>query len=127
MVVPSSVWHSESNTYDLFLIRRLLSNKAYYTNAFPSTLVLAFNPIKGIEIKFIEEVCFLIHFFHPIDRSQVLEGCSRSSEENLIMLSSIADDENPYYVNLDWAVFHVQVYDLPVSKMTNEMARFIGN
>ncbi|KAL0383104.1 UNVERIFIED_CONTAM: hypothetical protein Scaly_0597700 [Sesamum calycinum] len=46
--------------------------------------------------------------------------------KNLLVLSPIAA-KNPQEVNLDWAEFHTHVHGLPLSKMSKEMAVFIGN
>ncbi|KAL0396908.1 UNVERIFIED_CONTAM: putative mitochondrial protein [Sesamum calycinum] len=62
-----------------------------------------------------------------VDRNRVVDGCPWSFEKNLLVLSPIAANENPQEVNLDWAEFHTHVHGLPLSKMSKEMAVFIGN
>ncbi|KAL0285579.1 UNVERIFIED_CONTAM: hypothetical protein Scaly_2814400 [Sesamum calycinum] len=54
-------------------------------------------------------------------------GAPGLSRKNLLVLNSIAPNENPQEVNLDWAEFYVHVQGLPLSKMSKEMAAFIGN
>ncbi|KAL0296119.1 UNVERIFIED_CONTAM: hypothetical protein Sradi_6664000 [Sesamum radiatum] len=89
--------------------------------------MLSFNPVRGMDLKLLNGNRFLLKFNHIIDRNRVLEGCPWSFEKNLLVLSSIGANENPSDVNLDWAEFHVHAHGLPLSKMTKEVACFIGN
>ncbi|KAL0367991.1 UNVERIFIED_CONTAM: hypothetical protein Scaly_1018000 [Sesamum calycinum] len=73
----------------------------FHTDAFKTTLVAAFNPVRGMDLKPLTENRFLLKFNHIVDRNRD--------------------------VNLDWAAFHIHVHGLPLSKMWKEMAQFIGN
>ncbi|KAL0457798.1 UNVERIFIED_CONTAM: hypothetical protein Slati_0407000 [Sesamum latifolium] len=85
------------------------------------------NPVKGMEMRRLEEGRFLIRFNHIIDRSRALEGCPWSFEKNTMILSGLGANENPLNVDLDWCEFFVHVHDLPLSKMNFGVASLIGN
>ncbi|KAL0375750.1 UNVERIFIED_CONTAM: hypothetical protein Scaly_0692600, partial [Sesamum calycinum] len=82
-----------SDSFELCLVGRLLSQRPFHADTLKSTLLLAFNHVRGMDLK-------------PLE-----------------VLSSVALNENPQDVNLDWAVFH----GLPLSKMSEAMAKFIDN
>ncbi|KAL0445841.1 UNVERIFIED_CONTAM: hypothetical protein Slati_1712000 [Sesamum latifolium] len=43
------------------------------------------------------------------------------------VLGMVHEHDNPRRVNLDWCEFHVLVHDLPIGKMTKDMAILLGN
>ncbi|KAL0399756.1 UNVERIFIED_CONTAM: hypothetical protein Sradi_2318900 [Sesamum radiatum] len=47
--------------------------------------------------------------------------------KNLMVLAKVENHENPNTVDLDWCSFHVLIHDLPIGRMTKEIAEFIGN
>ncbi|KAL0406150.1 UNVERIFIED_CONTAM: hypothetical protein Slati_3928900 [Sesamum latifolium] len=85
------------------------------------------DPIKGVDIRRLEEGRFLLCFNHIIDRNCALDGCPWSFEKNTLILSNIGINENPQQVNLDWCEFVVHVHDLPLSKMNFVIVSLIGN
>ncbi|KAL0430337.1 UNVERIFIED_CONTAM: hypothetical protein Sradi_0659700 [Sesamum radiatum] len=127
VIIASNLWYSDSDTFDLCLVGRWLSHKPFHADILKSTLLLAFNPVRGMEFKLLDGNRFLLKFHHIVDRNRVLDGCPWSFDKNLLILNSIAMNENPQDVNLDWAAFHVHVHGLPLSKMSKDMARFIGD
>ncbi|KAL0458691.1 UNVERIFIED_CONTAM: hypothetical protein Slati_0496300 [Sesamum latifolium] len=80
-----------------------------------------------MELKILEGNRFLLKFNHIIDRNRVLDGCPWSFEKHLLVLNAIGTNENPNDVSLDWSEFHIHVNGLPLSKMLENMAKFIGN
>ncbi|KAL0438583.1 UNVERIFIED_CONTAM: hypothetical protein Slati_2341300 [Sesamum latifolium] len=127
VAIASNLWYSDSDSHELYLVGRLLSHKPFHADALKSTLPLAFNPVRGMNFKLLEDHRFLLKFNHIVDRNRVLNGCPWSFERNLLILSAITMNENPQEVNLDWAAFHIHVHGLPLSKMSKEMSHFIGD
>ncbi|KAL0326209.1 UNVERIFIED_CONTAM: hypothetical protein Sradi_5190200 [Sesamum radiatum] len=111
----------------MYLVGRLLYLRPFCADALKSTLLIAFNPVRGMDLKPLHGNHFLLKFNHIVDRNWVLEGCQWSFEKNLLVISSINLNENPQEVCLDWPEFHVHVHGLPLSKMLRDMAIFIGN
>ncbi|KAL0355953.1 UNVERIFIED_CONTAM: hypothetical protein Sradi_4042200 [Sesamum radiatum] len=127
VVVALNIWYSDSESFELCLVGRILTLRPFHVDALKTTLLLAFNPVRGMELKPLEGNRFILKFNHIVDRNRVLEGCLWSFEKNLLVPNSINLNENPQEVNLDWAEFYIHVHGLPLSKMSKEMAKFIGD
>ncbi|KAL0291650.1 UNVERIFIED_CONTAM: hypothetical protein Sradi_7018600 [Sesamum radiatum] len=85
------------------------------------------DPVKGLDIRRLEEGRFLLRFHHIIDRNRALDGCPWSFKKNTLILSSVGINENPMHVDLNWCEFYVHIHDLPLSKMNLGVAELIGN
>ncbi|KAK4433394.1 hypothetical protein Salat_1101700 [Sesamum alatum] len=103
------------------------SPRQIHTEALKSTLASSFNPVKGMDFRMIDGNRFLHKFHHTIDRDRVVEGAPLALNKNLLVLHLVGENENPVTVNLDHCDFYIHVYNLPVGKMTKEMAAFIGD
>ncbi|KAK4438077.1 hypothetical protein Salat_0141800 [Sesamum alatum] len=127
VVIASNLWYSDSENSELYLAGHFLSQKPFHADALKSTLLLSFNPVRGMDLKPLEGNRFLLKFNHIVDRNRVLEGCPWALKKYLLILSPIGTNENPRDVNLGWADFHIHAHSLPLSKMSREVARFFGN
>ncbi|KAL0385613.1 UNVERIFIED_CONTAM: hypothetical protein Sradi_2955600 [Sesamum radiatum] len=127
VVIPLGLWDGETDPEGFCLVERLLSRKSFNFEALHTTLSTAFNPIRGMTVKLIEDNHLLFIFNHQIDRKRVLENAPWAYEKNLLVLNMVGEEENPMKVDLDWCDFHVHIHDLPLGKMNKEMATFIGN
>ncbi|KAK4423075.1 hypothetical protein Salat_1890100 [Sesamum alatum] len=56
-----------------------------------------------------------------------MEGCPWSFEKNILVLNEVKENEHPQGVDLNWCPFHVHVHDLPIRKITRDIAAYIGN
>ncbi|KAL0292489.1 UNVERIFIED_CONTAM: hypothetical protein Sradi_6986200 [Sesamum radiatum] len=127
VVMPTGVWHADSESRGFHVVGRLLSHKPYHGEALKIILHSSFNPAKGMEISFIEHDRFLLKFAHVLDRERVLANGPWAFEKNLLVLATVAEDENPDEVDLNWCPFHVRIHGLPIGKMTSDVASFIGS
>ncbi|KAK4433454.1 hypothetical protein Salat_1107700 [Sesamum alatum] len=109
------------------VVGRLLSNKGFHFDSLRSTILQSFNPLKGADVKLIGDNRWLFRFNHHLDQRRVLENYPWAFDKHLLILHSVDAEENPATVDLEWCEFHVHVHDLPLGKMTREMAEFIGN
>ncbi|KAL0283171.1 UNVERIFIED_CONTAM: hypothetical protein Sangu_2906700 [Sesamum angustifolium] len=124
LVLPMGLWHSKPLIQGFFVVGRIISQKAFHSEALQNTLKLAFNTVRGFEFKMIEGDRFLLKFLHILDRDRVLERCPWAYDKQLLVLTPV-DDSN--LVDLNWCEFHIHVHGLPLGKMTKEIAAFIGN
>ncbi|KAK4432371.1 hypothetical protein Salat_0999200 [Sesamum alatum] len=69
----------------------------------------------------------LFRFDHQIDMKRVIDNSPWAFDRNLLVIKPVAVEENPMKVDLDWCDFHTHIHDLPLGKMTKEIAKFIGN
>ncbi|KAK4425156.1 hypothetical protein Salat_1709500 [Sesamum alatum] len=100
MVMADEVWHKDSGNYQLCLVGRVLTNRAYNFEGM------------GRSVK---------------DKNCALAGCPWSFVRNLLILNRISINANPMYVDLNWSKFHVQIHGVPLSRMNLEIATLIGN
>ncbi|KAL0430791.1 UNVERIFIED_CONTAM: hypothetical protein Sradi_0705100 [Sesamum radiatum] len=126
-MVPLGIWHNNSDPKGFYMVDRLLGRRSFNFEALKNTLINSFNPIKGLDIRLIEEGRILLTFAHTLDRKRVVDGGPWAFEKNLLVLSEVDGDDNPARIELNWVDFAVHVHDLPLSRMTKEMAEFIGN
>ncbi|KAK4416896.1 hypothetical protein Salat_2515100 [Sesamum alatum] len=127
MAMPDEIWQQDSGQYQLCLVGRVLTSRAYNCEGMCQSVKDMLNAVKGLEIKQLPGGHFLLPFSYIIDKNRALVGCPRSFEHNLLILNSISIDANPMLVDLGWCEFHVQVHDLPLSQMNLEVATLIGN
>ncbi|KAL0345400.1 UNVERIFIED_CONTAM: hypothetical protein Sradi_4371300 [Sesamum radiatum] len=127
VVVPDGLWSIDSESHKLFLVGRLLSTKQPKFEALAASVKSMFNPVKGLEMRRLEEGRFLLRFNHILDRNRAMDGCPWCFEKNVLILNGVGVNENPMHVNLDWCDFFVHIHDLPLSKMNFGIASLIGN
>ncbi|KAK4438680.1 hypothetical protein Salat_0202500 [Sesamum alatum] len=111
----------------LYLVRHLLDRRPAKFNFLKETLVVVMNPVKGMDIRCIADNTFLFIFRHELDKNRALEGCPWNFEKNILILNEVGKDENPLSVDLSWCSFFVHIHDLPIRKITREVAKTIGN
>ncbi|KAL0287553.1 UNVERIFIED_CONTAM: hypothetical protein Sradi_7122900 [Sesamum radiatum] len=127
VIVPLGLWHGESDSPGYYLVVKLLSRWSFNFEALKNTLLNSFNPIKGLEMRLIDNGCILFNFAHTIDRKRVIEGGPWAFEKNLLVLKAIEEDDDPASIDLNWVNFFVHVHGLLLGRMSRHMAEFIGN
>ncbi|KAL0320307.1 UNVERIFIED_CONTAM: hypothetical protein Sradi_5292200 [Sesamum radiatum] len=125
--VLSGLWKANLDFHKLCVVGRLLSNKPFKFEALCSSIRSMILPVKGMDIRQLEEGRILIRFNHIIDKQRALEGCPSSFEKNILFLNSVGDFENPMHVALEVCDFYVHVHDLPLSMMNRGVATLVGN
>ncbi|KAL0301649.1 UNVERIFIED_CONTAM: hypothetical protein Sradi_6441700 [Sesamum radiatum] len=127
LVCPTGLWHTEPLARGFFIVGRLLSSKPFHPEALQTTLRTAFNPVKGMDLKMIEDSRFLLKFFHVVDRDRVLDRCPWAFDKNLLVFAPVEASNDPNLIELNHCDFHIHIHGLPLGKMTKEVASFIGN
>ncbi|KAL0451724.1 UNVERIFIED_CONTAM: hypothetical protein Slati_1150500 [Sesamum latifolium] len=127
VLVPGGLWEAHVESHNLCLVGRLLSNRPYRHEALSTSLLSMLQPVKGMDVKQLDEGRILLGFEHIIDKQRAQEGCPWSFEKNILILKPIGELENPMHVALDDCDFFIHVHDLPLSMMNLGMATLIGN
>ncbi|KAL0301822.1 UNVERIFIED_CONTAM: hypothetical protein Sradi_6459000 [Sesamum radiatum] len=127
VVISLNLWHSDSDLQGFCAVGRLLSHKSFHFDALRSTLIAAFNPIRGMDMRLIDGNRILFCFNHQVDRKRVMDNAPWAYEKSLLVLKAVESDENPMKTDLDWCDFHAHIHDLPLGKMNKDFAKFIGN
>ncbi|KAK4422753.1 hypothetical protein Salat_1857800 [Sesamum alatum] len=87
----------------------------------------SFNPVKGMDLRPLDNNKFLLRFNHVIDRNRVMDRCPWAYEKYILILAVVNEAENPSTIDLNWCDFHIQVHGIPHGKITRDMACFIRN
>ncbi|KAL0327910.1 UNVERIFIED_CONTAM: putative mitochondrial protein [Sesamum calycinum] len=94
LVCPTGLWHTEPLARGFFIVGRLLSSKPFHPEALQTTLRTTFNPVKGMDLKMIEDSRFLLKFFHVVDRDRVLDRCPWAFDKNLLVFAPVDLDSS---------------------------------
>ncbi|KAL0405167.1 UNVERIFIED_CONTAM: hypothetical protein Slati_3830600 [Sesamum latifolium] len=74
-LMPSGLWQSNSGAHNLCLVGRLLSTKPYRFKALCSSIQSMLLLVKGLDIKSLQEGCFLLRLNRIINRQRAMDGC----------------------------------------------------
>ncbi|KAK4435593.1 hypothetical protein Salat_0722800 [Sesamum alatum] len=74
VMVPLGLWHAETDSQGFYLVGRLLGRRNFNFEALKQTLMNVFNPLKGLDIRLIENGRLLFKFTHILDRKRVIEA-----------------------------------------------------
>ncbi|KAL0401022.1 UNVERIFIED_CONTAM: hypothetical protein Slati_4132100 [Sesamum latifolium] len=72
VILPRGLWEANTDSLKLCSVGRLLSNRPIRFETLCSSLQSMLLPVKGMEIKQLEEGCFLLRFQHIIDKTPQL-------------------------------------------------------
>ncbi|KAK4430684.1 hypothetical protein Salat_0830000 [Sesamum alatum] len=123
--MPLGTWHGDADLKGFYLVGQLLSHRGFHFDLLWTTLLREFDPIRGMETKLIEGDRILFRFEHQLDRQRVLD--TWAFEKSILVLKQVDDTDSPLQIDLDWCDFHIRVHNLPLGKMTRDIAKFIGN
>ncbi|KAL0419329.1 UNVERIFIED_CONTAM: hypothetical protein Sradi_1346400 [Sesamum radiatum] len=115
MLMPDGLWNSDTESFHLCLVRRLLTSHSYKFNGFCASIKDMLIVVKGVDIKQLREGRLLLKFNHIIDRDSALKGCPWSFDKHVLILNGIWIDENPMQVDLNHCDFYVHIHDLSLS------------
>ncbi|KAK4381240.1 hypothetical protein Sango_2987500 [Sesamum angolense] len=127
VTVPGGLWNTCSESQNLCLVGRLLSNRPYHLDSLGFSIQSMFLPVKRVEIKPVSEKLLPLRFNHEIDKKRALDGCPWSFKKNILLLADMREDKNPMHVVVDWCDFHIHVHDLSLNMMNLGVATLIGN
>ncbi|KAL0447659.1 UNVERIFIED_CONTAM: hypothetical protein Slati_1893800 [Sesamum latifolium] len=127
VALPGGLWETNLDSLQLCLVGRLLSSKPIRFESLCASLQSMLLPVKGMDIKQLDEGRFLLRFWHILNRTRVLDGCSWCFDRNLLIFNTIGELANPMQVDLEWCGFFVHLHELPLSMMNVGVATLIGN
>ncbi|KAK4433258.1 hypothetical protein Salat_1088100 [Sesamum alatum] len=127
IILPPELGKVDAAQQGFYLVGKILGKRSFNFEAFKNTMLNVFKPGRGLDIQLIEEGRILFHFIHILDRRRVMESRPWAFDKNLLVLRTIEADDNPLRIDLNWSDFHIHIHDLPLNRMTKEIAAFIGN
>ncbi|KAL8505539.1 hypothetical protein ACS0TY_016689 [Phlomoides rotata] len=112
---------------NLCLIGRFVSGHSVNFNLMRSRITSTWKLKKGINIKDIGNMRFLIQFSYAIDLMRVLDGCPWSFGRFPLIVHQLSMGEIPHIVPLNKLMFWVQVFNLPISCFSEAVGEHLGN
>ncbi|XP_052292008.1 uncharacterized protein At4g02000-like [Citrus sinensis] len=109
------------------LVGRFLTDKVINFPAMKNTMAALWRPGKGICIKDLSPTLFLFQFFHEIDIRRVLESGSWTFDQHILLVKRLGELEQPHAVPLYYTSFWIQIYNLPISFLSEKVLRNIGD
>ncbi|XP_075665231.1 uncharacterized protein LOC142634866 [Castanea sativa] len=106
---------------------KILSQRSINVDALRKNLRMLWKPNKGVQISEIEEELFLVEFGDEKDKKKVLDMCPWSYEKQLILIQEYEGELTPKEIEMKWAPFWVQIYNLPLNSRTKETGWAIGS
>ncbi|KAG8391642.1 hypothetical protein BUALT_Bualt01G0208600 [Buddleja alternifolia] len=125
--IPQQIWQQGSKMKGHLLMGRVATKRRVNYKAMVGTLTAAFNSVKKVEFRKLEEDRFVVVFDHARDQDRVREQCPWNFDNQLVVMSKMHELDNPMEVSLDWVEFHIQILDLPINLFNRDMAKFLGN
>ena len=106
---------------------KILSQRSINVDALRKNLRMLWKPNKGVQISELEEDLFLVEFGDEKDKKKVLDMCPWSYEKQLVLIQDFEGELTLKEIELKWAPFWVQIYNLPLKSRTKEMGWTIGS
>ncbi|KAK9998028.1 hypothetical protein SO802_017631 [Lithocarpus litseifolius] len=100
---------------------KILSQRSINVDELRKNLRMLWKPNKGVQILEIEDELFLVEFSDGKDKKKVLDMCPWSYEKQLKGELTLKE------IELKWAPFWVQIYNLPLNSRTKETGWAIGS
>ncbi|KAK9998382.1 hypothetical protein SO802_017985 [Lithocarpus litseifolius] len=107
-------------------VMKILTQRSINVFALRKNLRMLWKPNKGMQISELEEELFLVEFGDEKDKKKVLDMCPWSYEKQLILIQEYVGELTPKEIEVKWAPFWVQIYNLPLNSRTRETGWAIG-
>lgn len=102
----------------MWLARRFLTTKTINFNLMKNRMADIWQPGKGIMVKGLSDSVYVFQFYHQCDLKKVIDGGPWTYDNLLLILHPLKPGENPLELQLFFANFWIQIYDVPASYMT---------
>ncbi|XP_058762169.1 uncharacterized protein LOC131635558 [Vicia villosa] len=117
----------EEESFQRTLAGKLWTESSFNARAFKCTMLSAWKLKNQVEIQDLSTNLFLFKFSTKRDLESVLRSELWSFDRSLLVLKRISREEQPSELNMNFGVFWVRIYELPLMLRSNTMARKIGN
>ena len=108
-------------------VMKILSQRSINIDALRKNLKMLWKPNKGVQISELEEDLYLVEFGDEKDKRKVMDMCPWSYEKQLVLIQEFDRKLTPKEIEVKWAPFWVQIYNLPLNSRTRETGRVIGS
>ena len=108
------------------VIMKILVHKSISIIALRKNMRMLWKPNKGVQISEVDEDLFLVEFGDVRDKKKVLDMCPWNYEKQLVLLQEFDGKLTPKELEIRWAPFWVQIFNLPLNCRMKEIGRVIG-
>ena len=108
------------------VLMKILAHKSISIEALRKNMRMLWKPNKNVQISEVDEDLFLVEFGDGRDKKKVLDMCPWSYEKQLVLLHEFDGKLTPREVEIKWAPFWVQIFNLPLNCRTKEIGQAIG-
>ena len=108
------------------VLMKILAHKSISIEALRKNMRMLWKPNKSVQISEVDEELFMVEFGDGRDKKKVLDMCPWSYEKQLVLLQEFDGKFTPKEVEMRWAPFWVQIFNLPLNCRTKEIGLAIG-
>lgn len=116
-----------SESQALSLIGRVVTDRDLTKNYIRANVVRLLRPVKGFNLKVIDDNMFVINFEHPLDRRKAMKGCPWVLDKYAMILEPIDPTIKHEEHKLTKLPIMVRVLQLSLSNRSEHVAQLIGN
>ena len=104
----------------------ILTHKSISIEALRKNMRMLWKPNRSVQISEVDEDLFLVEFGDCRDKKKVLDMCPWSYEKQLNLLQEFDGKLTPKEVEIRWAPFWIQIFNLPLNCRMKEIGLAIG-
>ena len=127
IVLDSSSTRAAKEVGKCCVVMKILTQRCISLDALRKNLRMLWKPNKGVQISEIDEELFLVEFGDGKDKKRVIEMCPWNYEKQLILIQDFEGELTPKEIDIKWAPFWIQIYNLPLKCRTKETGWAIGS
>ena len=108
-------------------LMKIMAHKSINLDALRKNMRMLWKSNKGVQISEVEKDLFLVEFSDGKDKKKVLDMCPWSYEKQLVLIQEFDGELTPKEIEIKWAPFWIQIFNLPLKCRTKEIGRAIGS
>nr|POE67398.1 hypothetical protein CFP56_43642 [Quercus suber] len=108
------------------VVMKIMAHKSISLDALRKNLRMLWKPNKSMQISEVEEDLFLVEFGDSRDKKKVMDMCPWSYDKQLVLIQDFDGKLTPREIEIKWAPFWVQIYNLPLNCRTKGIGGAIG-
>jgi len=109
------------------VIMKIMSPRSISLDTLRKNLRMLWKTNKRVNISELEADLFLVEFGDGKDKKKILDMCPWSFEKQLVLLQEFKGELTPKEIEIKWAPFWVQIFNLPLKSRTKETRWEIGS
>ena len=108
-------------------LMKIMAHKSINLDTLRKNMRMVWKLKGGVQISKVEEDLFLVEFSDGKDKKKVLDMCPWNFEKQLVLIQEFDRELTPKDIEIKWAPFWIQIFNLPLKCMTKEIGRTIGS